>query len=190
MVSYNLNIPDGPNNPSNDQPKMKTNTNAIQTLISVDHVGFNTDGTPPNGVGGHHLQVSFDGKNAALAQTDPQSVLYTASGVASTVADMRFRNQNKIFPVNLIRAYGIVDGVAGGIVASQSINVASAIRNAAGSYTITMDASTTTTDKYAVFLAVNASSLLNIRYVITSATQFNVFAALDPTEFVFIVLQI
>ena len=26
---YTNNIPDGPNNPSNDQPKMKVNTNSI-----------------------------------------------------------------------------------------------------------------------------------------------------------------
>lgn len=47
-VIYNINIPDGPNNPSVDQPKMKTNTNSLKTLIEVDHIGFG------NNHGGYH----------------------------------------------------------------------------------------------------------------------------------------
>lgn len=47
-ISYNLNIPDGPNNPSVDQPKMKTNTNNISQIIGIDHVTFD-DATNPNG---------------------------------------------------------------------------------------------------------------------------------------------
>jgi len=47
-VIYNRNIPDGPNNPSQDQPKMKTNTNSLDDLISIDHIGFG------NNQGGYH----------------------------------------------------------------------------------------------------------------------------------------
>ena len=44
-VIYNDNIPDGPNNPSQDQPKMQTNTNSLRSLIEIDHIGFgNNDG--------------------------------------------------------------------------------------------------------------------------------------------------
>jgi len=50
-IGYNLNIPDGPHNPSNDQPLMKANTNAIAQIIAVDHVGFGV------GNGGFHQQV-------------------------------------------------------------------------------------------------------------------------------------
>lgn len=35
------NIPDGPNNPSVDQPKMKLNNNSFIDLIDVDHYGYN-----------------------------------------------------------------------------------------------------------------------------------------------------
>src|SRR6188768_368485 len=38
--AYNEDIPDGPNNPSADQPKMKTNTNSTKTLIGEDHITF------------------------------------------------------------------------------------------------------------------------------------------------------
>lgn len=50
-VIYNINIPDGPNNPSQDQPKMKTNTNSISSLINIDHIGFG------NNQGGYHLPI-------------------------------------------------------------------------------------------------------------------------------------
>ncbi len=40
-MSYTLDIPNAPNNPSQDQPLMKANTNAINTLLAVDHVPFN-----------------------------------------------------------------------------------------------------------------------------------------------------
>jgi hypothetical protein len=40
-MTYTQNIPDGPNNPSQDQPLMKANTNAIFTLIGTDHINFN-----------------------------------------------------------------------------------------------------------------------------------------------------
>lgn len=50
---YNRDIPDGPNNPSVDQPKMKTNTNSIDNLIGVDHFSFN------DANGGLHKQVNM-----------------------------------------------------------------------------------------------------------------------------------
>ena len=37
---YNRDIPDGPNNPSVDQPDMKENTNSIDELINQDHISF------------------------------------------------------------------------------------------------------------------------------------------------------
>ena len=57
--TYTTDIPDGPNNPSNDQPDMKINTNSIDSIIAVDHVGFNTP------KGGFHKQVKFTANQAA-----------------------------------------------------------------------------------------------------------------------------
>lgn len=37
---YNLNIPAGPDNPSNDRPLMTTNTNSTSAIIDEDHIGF------------------------------------------------------------------------------------------------------------------------------------------------------
>ncbi len=51
--NYVSNIPDGPNNPSDDQPNMKINTNSISGFLSVDHFGFG------NNQGGAHEKVQL-----------------------------------------------------------------------------------------------------------------------------------
>lgn len=52
-ILYNNDIPNGPNNPTSDQPLMKINTNAVDTWAKVDHLSFNTNG------GGWHKQVTL-----------------------------------------------------------------------------------------------------------------------------------
>lgn len=51
--TYNRDIPDAPNNPSNDQPLMKTNTNSTDDLIAVNHYSFNVAN------GGKHKKVAM-----------------------------------------------------------------------------------------------------------------------------------
>ncbi len=58
---YTTDIPDGPHNPSADQPPMKINTNSINSLISVDHYSFNDN------LGGLHKQVQMPVKLAIPA---------------------------------------------------------------------------------------------------------------------------
>lgn len=41
-IPYNRDIPNTPNKPSVDQPKMKTNTNSTDSILAIDHVSFNT----------------------------------------------------------------------------------------------------------------------------------------------------
>jgi hypothetical protein len=50
-LSYNGDIPATPNNPSNDQPKMKINTNSIANWAKIDHFGFNDNN------GGYHTII-------------------------------------------------------------------------------------------------------------------------------------
>lgn len=198
MVTYNLDIPDGPNNPSNDQPKMKTNTNSIQTLISVDHVGFNTNGSPPNGVGGHHLQVSFDGKNVPGAQTDPQSVLYTNDGSASTVSELYYRNQHGISAISAIKAFGSFSG-GGTLLNGFNLSVSAHV-GGSGVYTLAVPVNILSSDDYSILLGTGINLLNPGRggvYVITSATAFDIAfrnfttgVLADPDEFSVLVLQI
>ncbi len=51
--SYNVSVPNGPNDPADDQPFMLTNTASISGLISTNHVGFNTTN------GGIHTVINF-----------------------------------------------------------------------------------------------------------------------------------
>lgn len=72
-ISYNLGIPDGPHNPSADQPNMKVNNDNIDQFVAVDHIGFNS------GMGetsGRHKQVTFDVNNVA-AVPPPKPTLFT-----------------------------------------------------------------------------------------------------------------
>lgn len=100
LFTYNNAVPDPNNDPSNDVTPMLSNAIKIAEIWDVDHVGFNVD------EGGTHLQTTFSSKNAAAAQTDPQSILYTGNGTASTVADLFYRNQNGTFRPNILKAAG------------------------------------------------------------------------------------
>lgn len=55
--TYINNIPNGPDNPSDDQPNMKTNTNSISDIIDVDHIGFGQAN------GGYHRQNRIIARN-------------------------------------------------------------------------------------------------------------------------------
>lgn len=191
--TYNNNVPNAPNNPSNDQPDMLTNTQSIQSIVNVDHITFNTLG------GGQHKQVTFNNKNVPAAQTDPQSICYTNSGTASTVAQMFFRNQNGTFQVSPIKAWGLVDS-AGAVIASQSLNVNTVTPAGTGRYNIALTANAVNSSNFAVLVTgtvISSASGVQAGYNITGVGTFQlVFLKLDgsgfavPTNFSFLVMQI
>lgn len=57
FFTYNRDIPDGPNNPSDDQPDMQVNTNAVDDLIDEDHFAFNDN------FGGLHRKMRVIARN-------------------------------------------------------------------------------------------------------------------------------
>lgn len=63
--AYTSGIPDGPNNPSQDQPKMKINNDNIPLLIATDHYGFNDN------FGGYHNKIRQPG---VLGNVDPAAI--------------------------------------------------------------------------------------------------------------------
>lgn len=73
-ISYNLGIPDAPDNPSTDQPLMKVNNDNIATYVAVDHVAFNTTGS------GKHNQVTFQNNNIPAIPTSPPVLFTTLVG--------------------------------------------------------------------------------------------------------------
>jgi hypothetical protein len=73
-LNYITGIPNGPNNPSNDQPNMQTNTNSISTFLAVDHFGFK------NNNGGWHKQSTYPQVLSAATTTAGQGALYVKAG--------------------------------------------------------------------------------------------------------------
>ena len=97
--TFYTDIPGANNNPSVDQPKMLTNNVTVESALNVDHITFNDADC------GKHKQVTFISENAAGAQIDPASTLYTGAGSASTNAQLFYRNEDRIFMASPIRAF-------------------------------------------------------------------------------------
>ena len=75
--SYNQNIPDAPNNPSQDQPLMKQNTNSISNIIGVDHFSFQS----ATNQDGYHQQSTYPRQSGipSTAAAD-LGIVYTQEG--------------------------------------------------------------------------------------------------------------
>lgn len=200
MVTYNNSIPDGPNNPSQDQPKMKTNTDAIDTILGVDHISFNADSG-----GGEHQKVTFLSDPSYVVPPMPSgdtSIIYSDAGTASTRAQLFYVNSLITTHLSCIRAWGYVDALSSppAVISGQSYNVAS-VSLAGGIYTVTLSANACSSDKYAILVTAGAGPLALQRdvpaYTIVNSTSFtlsfgasNQTPARSPTSFSFIVLQI
>lgn len=75
---YNANVPFASDYPGNDQPPMLQNTQSISSLISIDHVGFNT---PKSGI---HNQCTFPNKASPPSLGDGDGVLYANNPTGNT----------------------------------------------------------------------------------------------------------
>lgn len=116
LFSYNNDIPDAPNNPSNDQPKMKVNTNSIDSIIDVDHYSFETNSD------GWHKQVTLPQLGAAPTTVVGQLALYSKAvnplgstglfmirqGVAGT--EVQLTSAKITAPVALTNGYTFLPG--------------------------------------------------------------------------------
>lgn len=197
---YNAGIPLSTDLVSNSQSQLLDNFGQLNTQFGIDHTAFAVGGS--NG-DGFHKKVTLSTKNTPGAQTDPSSAVYTASGTASTVADLFFKNQNGTFPISPIKAWGFGDGVSGGITGSQSSNVTSFTRSGTGQYSVTIPANILNSSSYLVIPAVSQANSgtspdqLSVTYSIINSTSFNLKVVnvknnvvVDPTSLSFIVLQI
>jgi hypothetical protein len=59
LISFTLGIPNGPDNPSNDQPDMKINNDNIPKYVAVDHIPFNVNSS------GLHSQCTIQEQGSA-----------------------------------------------------------------------------------------------------------------------------
>lgn len=193
--TYNNAVPAAANNPSVDQSSMLTNAQSIQSIIAVDHVTFNSTG-PAGASGGQHLQVSFNGKNVpGGAPTDPLSIMYTNSGTASSISQVFFRNQNAIYQISAIKAWGLSDNT-GAIIATQSVNVSGIVKGGTGVFHVTLTANAISSSNFFVNISYQSTTLLVPRYSLTGIGTFDITFNLlntnpgDPTNFSFQVLQL
>lgn len=90
---YTENIPDTPNDPADDQPNMKINTNSVAGILSEDHIPF-----VGNSTNGRHKKITFNDVASPAAPANPVSILYTAVNAAAKSWPF-FRNSEDIFSV-------------------------------------------------------------------------------------------
>lgn len=167
--SYFSSIPAPGNFPGDDQPLMQTNYASISGLLSVDHVGFNVVN------GGQHQQITFNNKNVPGVPTDPVSIIYTNSGLASTVSQLLYRNQNAILPISALRAFGSFNNAAGpAITLLNSFNVVSVTNTSSAS-----------TQSYAIVLTANCTTGNNVVVSITLSNVGGFPLALVPYSYSF-----
>lgn len=163
-ILYNNGIPAAANNPSDDQPDMQTNTDAIDQIIGIDHISFNVGA---GNTSGYHKQVTFNNKNVPGAQTDPTSTLYTNNGSASSVSQLLYRNQNAILPVSAIRAFGTLIPSVGTLTNSFNCTFGA---YAFPTLTITLTANATTGNNVVVLLSSGFNGNNSMSYSYTNPT--------------------
>jgi len=129
--TYIDNIPNGPDNPSNDQPNMQINTNSISGILGVDHVGFNL----PNG--GYHTIIhqvplvsdpspiagigQLYSKNVTInATTDTQLFYITGLGGISELTGSSATANGFVWAGGILFQWGKVNSITDGSVSFNS----------------------------------------------------------------------
>lgn len=192
--TFNTGVPAAGNNPSVDQPDMLSNNVSTNSILAVDHISFNTAG------GGQHLQMHMNATPNYVAVPPPpvgnDSIIYSNAGIASAAAQLFLRNSNVILPLSNIRAWAFCNSA--GIIATQSQNVTSVVRNSLGNYTVTLVTNAVSSTNFAIFLTSTLSPPQPVidNYSITGIGTFTLTFVdinknfVDPTTFSIMVLQI
>jgi hypothetical protein len=114
MINFYNTIPATNNNPSNDQPLMLEDNQAIAQIWDIDHVGFNTN------FSGTHEQVTFNVNQSAPSIAGSASGLYTnlSAGIFGNLSTLFFQyfngmSVNQVQLTNLSPFTGN-DGLGGG----------------------------------------------------------------------------
>jgi hypothetical protein len=98
-LPFTRNIPDGPNNPSSDQPIMQENSNSTDTLLNVDLHGFNDDN------GGFHRKSTYVAVAAPgvtpLNTNGAQCIAYSTS--VAGIAELFVNRFGSATPLQLTR---------------------------------------------------------------------------------------
>lgn len=167
----NTNIPNGPNDPADDQVEIRTNFSNINSYLQVDHVEAGAIGN------GEHLQVTYNSFNPPSAPSDSVGIAFTDAGIARPASPMNYYiNSQGTFPMTALRAFGVftTQNIDGAVVAGNGFNIVSITASASGqTYTIVLTTNSVNSDDVAIMVStsfVAAGSFQNIAYSFTGST--------------------
>lgn len=121
-ITYNNDIPLRTDSPSTDQSLMKQNTNAVDTLLQVDHYSFNTSGGTDD-FGGHHQFVKLPERNGPGATAGFASAVYSATGVANTnTSNLLYKNASTSYILSSLKCLASIATVNPGTLTTTAIN--------------------------------------------------------------------
>ncbi len=168
--TYYNDIPAANNNPSDDQPKMASNTNAIDQIIAEDHYTFESAQLKD----GQHKFMRLPFTASPGAQTEPASVLYSSTGPVTTKSELTYKNQNGTFAASAVKAFCsfvTVNGPAVSVTPTTQSNISSITSTGTGArnYTVVLNAGTLTTDNAVVLATVNSPSRV-VTYSLSAGT--------------------
>lgn len=135
LNAFTIGIPDGPNNPSQDQPKMKINNDSIERIIREDHYGFNDN------LGGYHNVIH---QPEVLANIAPVAILGIGQTYVKTIAgdqELFYKSGGDVEtqltagPGKVVAAVNF-SALGAVIILGNTINVTSVVRNSIGNYTV------------------------------------------------------
>jgi len=101
MITYNNNVPFGPDNPSADQPKMLTNTQHIADYVAVDHVPFNVNGS------GWHNKSTYVNQSSVPTTAAGQVALFSAAGISGSELHMTRDATSGVNVIMTTSAFGV-----------------------------------------------------------------------------------
>jgi hypothetical protein len=106
--SYFPNVPNAPDDPADDQPQMQINTASISSLISVDHIGFNTAN------GGYHNIIHFPNQGSDPAPIALIGQLYTKQVTFNSITDNALFFESGGGRITQLTTPGTASGTANG----------------------------------------------------------------------------
>jgi len=93
-LNYNRDIPFATHNPSVDQPDMQTNTNSVDTWVTVDHHGFQDN------EGGYHTVIHQD-PNTSIGGTPTTRTTTGGGGYTDVNFPPTVAGVNQVFTANV-----------------------------------------------------------------------------------------
>lgn len=129
-MAYTPDIPAAGNDPSQDQPLMQANFQALNTYTSVNHVALDDVDQ------GKHKFLQMPEQTSDPATTANEGAVYTKENSGTAELFYRAESSGNIYQLSPIKAWCAFNGVGAPVILAGN-NIASVARTAAGQYTVT-----------------------------------------------------